>query len=208
MQVSSNGLISFREPYNIPSRSSGGFNATISPPLIAPFWDDISIIEEGTIYYREVVDDELLFDRLEQAIRDGHQDVGGFYPSLVFVATWDHVPSYDSNSEDLKNTFQCVLITNGSVTFAVFNYETMEWGGDGSLIGVTVGDRKNFIAHPLSQNVDVQLLSNTTILYRIDGKLYSVPVVEEAMLFVILCRIAGYRVLFRRYETGRWIHLQ
>lgn len=137
-----------------------------SPPIVAPFSDDIDLLNGGTIYYRQIVDDAALFVQLQQAIQFHFPNVGDFYASLVFIATWDRVASHEIIHRDLTNTFQCLVITNGTMSFVAFNYASLEWRGSKSLVGVSAGDRKNFIVHPLSL-----LLDNTTVLYRVDGKI-------------------------------------
>lgn len=170
MQVSSNGFLSFGEPYDVPTFSGGNFDTVLSPPIIAPFWDDINILNGGAIYHRQILDSDPVFDLLQQAIFFQYPELGTFYPSLVFVATWDHVAAYESIYQGHNNTFQCLLATNGSVSFVAFNYVSIEWGSGRTLIGVSAGDRRNFITHHASLSQEVLQLDNTTIFYRIDGK--------------------------------------
>ena len=69
------------------------------------------------------------------------------------------------------NTFQVVVASNGIWTFVRFSYSNIQWGGPNTLIGVSAGDRVNFITHPASLSSSVLSLDNTTTTYRVDGKL-------------------------------------
>ena len=164
--MNSNGVLSFGRPF---TRTSGSnFNSEFSPPIIAPFWDDVNVRRGGTIYYRQ--DNTLLIaDQVQQDINTQFPDIE-FYPSLVFVATWDRVERFGS-SGGFANTFQVVIASDGVQTFVRFSYGDIQWGGSGTLIGVSAGDGINFITHPASLSPNVtSLLDNTTTIYRIDSK--------------------------------------
>ena len=173
MQVNTNGVLSFGEPHtNTSTGGSTDFNSVSSPPLIAPFWDDVDVTRGGTIYYRQ--DNTLsIADQVKRDIYNAtlFPDVDFFYPSLVFVATWDRVAAYSSDFRGLVNTFQVILASDGRLTFVRFIYGDIQWGGSDTLIGVSAGDRINFITHPASGlNSSVVSLDNTTITYKVDSK--------------------------------------
>ena len=88
----------------------------------------------------------------------------------MFVATWDRVEAF-SGIGGRVNTFQAVILSNGTLTFVRFNYGDIQWGGSTTLIGVSVGNRFNFITHPASLSSSVLSLDNTTATYRVDSKL-------------------------------------
>ena len=125
---------------------------------------------EGTIYYREDVD-PMTADRLRREISAEFPEAGTFNPSVVFVATWDRVASFHFEFRGLRNTFQVVIASDGSMTFVLFNYGDMQWGGVSTLIGVNAGDGFNSVTHPASFSTQVQLLDNTTVSYRVDSEL-------------------------------------
>ena len=171
--MNTNGVLSFGRSHI--STSSGGvdFNLIIvsSPPIIAPFWDDINIVFGGAIYYRQD-NTSSIAEQVQQNIYTQFPDVGFFYPSLVFVATWDIVEAFSSDFRGLVNTFQVVIASDGRRTFVRFSYGDIQWGGSNTLIGVSAGDRINFITHPASLNSSVtSLLDNTTVTYRVESKL-------------------------------------
>ena len=165
LQVNTNGVLSFGTPHT--SAFATNFN-TISSPIIAPFWDDIDITRGGTIYYRQV-SNSTITELVQKALVSEYPEAASFQPSLVFVATWDRVESFRSSDRGRVNTFQVVIASDGTWTFVQFSYGGIQWGGVTTLIGVTAGDRVNFITHPASRSMAVLMLYNTTITYRIDG---------------------------------------
>ena len=88
MQVSTNGLISFRQSVFLdfqPDPFPLGGGDRVDSIVIAPFWDD-SV--DGRIYYR-LSNEKFLLDNITSTIRDAF-DVE-FRATLAFVATWDEV---------------------------------------------------------------------------------------------------------------------
>ena len=167
--MNTNGVITFGRGHTSTSSGGSNFDFVFSPPLIAPFWDDIDITKGGSIYYR-LDDTSTTAKQIQQDIYMQLPSIGFFYPSLVFVATWDRVAAYSRNSRDLVNTFQVVVVSDGTRSFVRFSYGDIQWGGSMTLIGISAGDRVNFITHPASLNSSVLLLDNTTTIYKIDSK--------------------------------------
>ena len=169
--MNTNGVLSFGEPH--PRASSGGFsfNSVSSPPLIAPFWDDVDVTSSrgGAIHYRQDITSPIA-KQIQQDIYIHFPSIGFFYPSLVFVATWDRVAAYSSDFRGLVNTFQVVVASDGRLTFVRFSYGDIQWGGSSTLIGVSAGDRINFITHPASLSSSVLSLDNTTTTYKVGSK--------------------------------------
>ena len=173
LQVNTNGVVSFGQRYTVTTiRSAGGsnFDSVSSPPIIAPFWDDININNGGMIYYRQVFD-SFIIDQVRFEVSSRYPEVGFFFPSLVFVATWDRVAPFSSIFGGLFNTFQMIIASDGSRSFVGFNYGNIEWGGPDTVIGVSAGDRLNFVTHPASLSSRVLILDGTNVSYRIDSKL-------------------------------------
>ena len=168
--MNTNGVVSFGQPYT--SASSGGsdfVSVSPTPPIIAPFWDDINIRDGGMIYYRQEFSSSIA-DIVAQDLSARYPEVGSFYPSLVFVATWDRVAAFSSSFGGLSNTFQVIIASDGSRSFVEFIYGNIEWGEPNTLIGVSAGDGLNFITHPASLNSNVLFLDGTNVSYRIDSK--------------------------------------
>ena len=162
-------MLSFGQPFPRFSSFGSNFNSIhSSPPIIAPFWDDVDIRRGGTIYYRQDITSQIAV-QIQQDISVYFPDIRFFYPTLVFIATWYRVQSFYSN---LLNTFQVVVASDGTRTFVKFNYGDIQWGRSTTLIGVSAGDRINFITHSSSlSSLNVLLsLKNTTLTYKIDSK--------------------------------------
>ena len=168
--MNTNGVLSFGAAYTVPSSFGSGFSFVFSPPLIAPFYDDIDITRGGTIYYRQD-SNSTITELVQRAIASEYPVAASFQPSLVLVATWDRGEPYDFNARGLVNTFQVVVASDGTWTFVKFSYGDIQWGGLNTLIGVSVGDGVNFVTHPASLSSSVLSLDNTTTTYRVDGML-------------------------------------
>ena len=166
--MNTNGVLSLGQPFTRFSSFGSNFDSVSSPPIIAPFWDDVDIRAAGTIFYRQDFSSSVA-DQVQQEIYAQFPDIGFFYPSLVFVATWDRVATLPHFSGRL-NTFQAIIASDGVRTFVRFNYGDIQWGGSTTLIGVSAGDGINFITHPASLSSSVLLLDNTATTYRIDSK--------------------------------------
>ena len=166
--MNTNGVLSFGRPYIFPYSYGSNFDSITTPPIIAPFWDDIDITKGGTIYYRQ--DPELVAAVQPLIASDYPEAAVSFRPSLVFVATWDRVAPQNSNYRCLVNTFQVVVASDGTWTFVRLSYGDIQWGGTNTLIGISAGDGINFYTHSASLTSSVLLLDTTAITYRIDGK--------------------------------------
>ena len=180
--MSTNGVLSFGQSFTDTSSSGRNFDSVSSPPIIAPFWDDINIRDGGMIYYRQDFD-PFIADLIRQEVSSQYPEVGFFFPSLVFVATWDRVAQYFAFN-GLFNTFQAVIASDGSRTFVRFTYGDIQWGGSNTLIGVSAGDQRNFISHPASLSPGVVFLDGTNITYRVDRKF---PLTGFRLLLTMQC---------------------
>ena len=190
--MNTNGVLSLGESFTSIGSGGSNFSSVSSPPIIAPFWDDIDVTKGGNIYYRQ--DFSLsIADQVQREIHRQYPDVGFFHPSLVFVATWDRVAAFDSSFSGLNNTFQVVIASDGVQTFVTFHYDDIEWGGFNTLIGVSAGDGFNFITHPASLSSSVLLLNSTSVTYQIDGKssLYNLPFIDSLANYT-RCSQSGY----------------
>ena len=162
-------MLSFGEQFSVTFPDGRNFSSIPSLPIIAPFWDDINVEVGGTIYYRQESDPSVA-EQIQQEISSHYPEVELFHPSLVFVATWDRVQPYSFGFRGLENTFQVVVVSDGTLTFVRFNYGDIQWGGSTTLIGVSAGDQFNFITHPSSLSSSVLSLYDTTATYRVDRK--------------------------------------
>lgn len=118
-----------------------------SPPLIAPFWADFDLRKGGDVYYRVTANPDILQQiSLTVPVASGFQ----FAPTLAFIATWASVPAFDGRFQGLTNTFQVILATNGTHSFASFTYGDIQWTSDAE-IGFNAGDGGGYFA-PLSRD--------------------------------------------------------
>ena len=170
--VNTNGVISFGSSFTTATSGGSNFSNFYGDRLIAPFWDDIDINNGGTIYYRQEFD-PFIISLVNDEIRSLYPaEFPPFQATLVFVATWDRVAAFDDNQfPGLVNTFQAVIASDGSRSFVRFSYGDIQWGGSRTLIGVSAGDRINYITHPFSLSSSITSIDNSSVTYRIDRKL-------------------------------------
>ncbi|XP_077984839.1 sushi domain-containing protein 2-like [Glandiceps talaboti] len=137
--VNTNGVISFLrniweftpEPFPLHVDTYGR--------LVAPYWADVDTTNGGEVYYREITNpDDILLKRASIDIRRIFPRHYSFTASWILIATWDNVAFFGASNtgKEKRNTFQCVLVTNGKHSFAIYNYDDITWttgfasGGD------------------------------------------------------------------------------
>ena len=170
--MNTNGVISLSRSFISPSGRGSDFGSVLfSPPIIAPFWDNIDITNGGNITYRQVSDNNTL-QKIHQEISTLYPGLGNARPRLVFLATWEHVPSNHAIAPSTdRNTFQVYVASNGTWTIVRFCYGVIEWATNSTLIGVSAGgfNAQDYVTHPVSLNGQaVKQLSGSTTFYRID----------------------------------------
>ncbi len=179
-----NGVISVQGPFEefIPQT----FPYTNGVILICPFWDDVRITHAGSIYHNNGRADGQTKFRVSQLIQES---LGfNFNPTGVFIATWDAVSFHEAGSDATilgvsyfviffavlyylsilqRNTFQCVLATNGQDTFILFLYADglIQWA-DGccgyAQVGVDGGDGVNYYSVPDSLTPEIINITHTS----------------------------------------------
>ncbi|XP_048223657.1 nidogen-1 [Perognathus longimembris pacificus] len=119
--VTTNGLIALSEP---PATES---HPGLFPPsfgMVAPFLADLDTSDgRGKVYYREDRSPSTARLAGELVHRGFPQDV--FQPTSVVVVTWESVAPYQGPSPtqgDQRNTFQAVLASSSSSSYAIFLY--------------------------------------------------------------------------------------
>ena len=85
LQVNTNGVLTFDQP----------FHETMPRPFpdnslqkISPYWENFDTSRSGRIYYRNTTDITLL-RRAQFSLRDIFPSARDFFPSYLFIATWD-----------------------------------------------------------------------------------------------------------------------
>ncbi|XP_028513868.1 sushi, nidogen and EGF-like domain-containing protein 1 [Exaiptasia diaphana] len=123
LYVTINGLISFQKlfvsfkPKPFPLRGRA---------IIAPFWADVDTTKGGAIWYRQNTTTHLL-EVASLDVRKAFPDFQRFSAIWMFVATWEKVPFFENKNENITNTFQTALLTDGRHSFVRFNYHNIKW---------------------------------------------------------------------------------
>ncbi|CAC5408987.1 Sushi, nidogen and EGF-like domain-containing protein 1,Alpha-tectorin [Mytilus coruscus] len=148
--------------------------------LIAPYWADIDTGNGGIVWYRETTNLTML-KKASDEIQANFAEHYNFHAAWMFIATWDNVAFFGANEygKQKRCTFQCVLVTNGRHSFAIFLYNKIEWttgtasgghsssglGGTAAQVGFDAGDGFNFYAIEASRKASV---INVTRMSNID----------------------------------------
>uniref|UniRef100_A0A2K6KB69 Nidogen-1 n=2 Tax=Rhinopithecus bieti TaxID=61621 RepID=A0A2K6KB69_RHIBE len=121
--VTTNGIIATSEP---PAKES---HPGLFPPTfgaIGPFLADLDTTDGlGKVYYREDLSPSIT-QRAAECVHRGFPEIS-FQPSSAVVVTWESVAPYQGPSRDLdqegkRNTFQAVLASSDSSSYAIFLY--------------------------------------------------------------------------------------
>ncbi|KAH0623980.1 hypothetical protein JD844_007213 [Phrynosoma platyrhinos] len=187
-QVNNNGIISFLK--EVSQFTPVAFPISNDRRVVAAFWADVDNRRAGEVYYRETKDQTIL-ERATKDIWQYFPEFPDFSAQWVFIATWYQVTFFGGNSLSPVNTFQIVLITDGMLSFTIFNYESITWttgmhassGGDSAGLGgiaaqvdsmvtpckqagFNAGDGKRYFNIPGSRTddiVDVEMTTNVGI---------------------------------------------
>ncbi|KAM9608840.1 nidogen-1 isoform 3-T3 [Morphnus guianensis] len=123
LYVATNGIIAVNEPSS-EEKYLGQF--PVSFGAIAPFMADLDTTDgHGNVYYREDSSSDVL-QLASDYIKKGFPETT-FDPSSVVVVTWKLVAPYRAREEDhaleeKRNTFQAVLASSDSSSYAIFLY--------------------------------------------------------------------------------------
>ncbi|KFQ12806.1 Sushi, nidogen and EGF-like domain-containing protein 1, partial [Leptosomus discolor] len=188
LQVNNNGIISFLK--EVSQFTPVAFPISKDRRVVAAFWADVDNRQAGDVYYRESTEQPIL-ERASRDIAQYFPEFPGFSAQWVFIATWYRVTFFGGSSFSPVNTFQIVLITDGKLSFTIFNYESITWttgmhassGGDfaglggiaAQVSGFNAGDGKRYFNIPGSRTddiADVEMTTNVGIpgrwVFRID----------------------------------------
>ncbi|XP_043936438.1 alpha-tectorin-like [Protopterus annectens] len=171
LYVNNNGVVSFGVA--VSQYTPDAFPLADGRAFVAPFWADIHSGLYGEVYYRESKNDQIR-NRATADIRRYFPDLQ-FTATWVFVATWDRVAYYGSSSRK-ANTFQAVLISDGSLSFIVLNYGKIEWttgtasggaaatglGGTAAQAGFNSGNSKHYFNIPGSRTSSILNIGSTS----------------------------------------------
>ncbi|KAG8445395.1 hypothetical protein GDO86_010251 [Hymenochirus boettgeri] len=174
LYVNNNGVVSFLR--EVSQFTPVAFPISGDRRVVAAFWADVDNRRGGNVFFRETEEPKAL-TRASMDVRTYFPEFPDFQCSWVFVATWHRVTFYGGDNTSPVNTFQIVLITDGSRSFTIFNYENINWttgrhassGGDNSgrggiaaQAGFNAGDGWRYFNIPGSRTDDIAGISNTT----------------------------------------------
>ncbi|KAF7495260.1 Protein mesh [Sarcoptes scabiei] len=203
----SQGQLSYKFPVRFPYPPPGKVNKGQDPSLIAPFFahQDIptDVINAG-IYLRIIdISKELnytLKERIYADFREGMIGASNFVPKFAIIITWKNM-TYTNKSPDFDlktNTYQAVLATDEMRTYAMFNYEQIEWispyfegtKGPWAYVGFNAGNStRTYEFVPYSQNPRISLLTSRGFgnglqgryFFQIDEEIWSGACIEKEL---------------------------
>ncbi|XP_074262226.1 mucin-4 isoform X2 [Saimiri boliviensis] len=150
-----NGQIIFPESdyqiFSYPNPLPTGFTGWDPVALVAPFWDDADFSNgQGTIFYREY---ETLYGEHNPLVLQTESWIrkitsnGDYEARWTLKVTWVGAHAYPAQWSLGTNTYQAVLSTDGSRSYALFLYQSggMQWdaarqAGSPVLTGFSSGD--------------------------------------------------------------------
>ncbi|XP_021565129.1 mucin-4-like, partial [Carlito syrichta] len=150
-----NGQIIFPESdyqiFSYPNPLFRGFTRWDTVALVAPFWDDADFSSgRGTIFYQEYETLNNEHDRLVLQVESWIQkftNTWHYKARWTLKVTWVNVPAYPAQWTFGTNTYQAILSTDGSRSYALFLYQSggMRWDvtqrpGNPVLMGFSSGD--------------------------------------------------------------------
>ncbi len=128
--VNINGGVSFNAP--ISAFTPNCSQLSTSSSMISPFWADVDLsAHRGFIYYRQTTDANVLNKALTD-VKTAFPSIANLAPlQWAFVATWLNVSFFNDvecqSKHNKSNTFQLALVTDGVHSFAIFNYNQIQW---------------------------------------------------------------------------------
>ncbi|XP_058846070.1 sushi, nidogen and EGF-like domain-containing protein 1 isoform X3 [Acipenser ruthenus] len=174
LYVNNNGLVSFLR--EVSQFTPVAFPIAGDRRVLAPFWSDVDNRRAGEVYYRESKDPAIL-QRATEDIQRYFPEFPEFTATWVLIATWHRVTFFGGSSFSPVNTFQGVLITDGELSFTIFQYEQITWttgmhassggdfaglGGIAAQAGFNAGDGKRYFNIPGSRTEDIVDVEETT----------------------------------------------
>ncbi|XP_003384557.1 PREDICTED: mucin-like protein [Amphimedon queenslandica] len=158
--VGTNGIISFDEPflYWYPSPFPTRWGSVKRRYVVAPYWSDNDIRDEGDVCYEVHNEDSNLMRSISEFI--SYKSGSAFRGNWMLLAEWSDVHPYPHGSlhwwwwsyygnirsfTQNENTYQAVVITDGVTSYSLFTYncEELQWSGRwrGATIGYNSGGR-------------------------------------------------------------------
>ncbi|XP_056132458.1 LOW QUALITY PROTEIN: sushi, nidogen and EGF-like domain-containing protein 1 [Lampris incognitus] len=174
LYVNNNGLVSFLR--EVSQFTPVAFPIAGDRRVVAPFWADVDNRRAGQVFYRESMNPFIL-KRATDDVRTYFSEFPNFNATWILISTWHQVTFYGGNSLTPVNTFQVVLITDGELSFTIFQYNNITWttgmhassggdlaglGGTAAQAGFNAGDGMRYFNIPGSRTDDVVNVEGTT----------------------------------------------
>ncbi|XP_012990330.2 sushi, nidogen and EGF-like domain-containing protein 1 isoform X1 [Esox lucius] len=174
LYVNNNGLVSFLR--EVSQFTPVAFPIAGDRRVVAPFWADVDNRRAGQVFYRESKDPATL-QRATADVRRYFSEFPEFNATWILISTWHKVTFFGGSDFTPVNTFQVILITNGDLSFTVFQYHDITWttgmhassggdlaglGGIAAQAGFNAGDGKRYFNIPGSRTDDVVDVEETT----------------------------------------------
>lgn len=170
-----NGIISADEPFKLSApQQFPGDDKLKNRLLFAPFWANIDTRRDGKIWYHFHLKADNVTQMADAIVHNISSKHSEFVSSIVAIATWENVPNYPDESSTysdhlsgLRNTFQTVIISDGTNTFVLYIYIDINWSGRwgfSAVGGYTTGDGIEHFNVPGSGTeamADIDQLRNT-----------------------------------------------
>ncbi|XP_019652515.2 mucin-4 [Ailuropoda melanoleuca] len=137
--------------FSYPNPPLRGFTGWDPVAMVAPFWDDADFSSgQGTVFYQEY---ETLYNEYNALVWQVESWIKEFTHTWNYKAmwtlkvTWVNAPAYPARWTFGTNTYQAILSTDGSRSYALFLYQSggMQWDvtqrpGNPVLMGFSSGD--------------------------------------------------------------------
>uniref|UniRef100_A0A3Q3WAJ4 Sushi, nidogen and EGF-like domain-containing protein 1 n=1 Tax=Mola mola TaxID=94237 RepID=A0A3Q3WAJ4_MOLML len=174
LYVNNNGLVSFLR--EVSQFTPVAFPIAGDRRAVAPFWADVDNRRAGKVFYRESREPSIL-KRASADVKTYFSEFPSFNATWALISTWLQVTFFGGNSFTPVNTFQVVLITDGELSFTIFQYNNITWttgmhassggnlaglGGIAAQAGFNAGDGKRYFNIPGSRTADVVNVEGTT----------------------------------------------
>ncbi|KAM3930833.1 uncharacterized protein RB166_004300 [Leptodactylus fuscus] len=141
---SDNGLVQFQpvninEKYLFPNPFEKRFRGDEKMAMLAVFWDDADLtLGNGSLWYQVYSErdqknfySQIVFNRTNKEVNSYFYKnlTANFTAKWILKITWDQVlpVSFQKVAFNETNTFQCVLTTDGAMSFALIKYYNMSW---------------------------------------------------------------------------------
>ena len=99
VQVSTNGLISFRNPFFSHSEPFTQSFIQFDDPIIAPLWGFFTNFEvSGSNVFSRVTNSQETLEMVATQLRTVNQDFKDYNPTLAVIVTWDGLHGFSTPS--------------------------------------------------------------------------------------------------------------